>query len=320
MSTAWERMGRGRGLVRVAGACAALALLMAAAPGPGGGAGPSDGSGPVGTGPGAPTREMSREEARRRLDAFLAEMDEIQSRTREAIAKLDAGAPLPEVMGAFPRVQRFLAAGERGGERFGEGLMGERGLREGPRDGEAEGPGFRRGRAPVEMTDEQVKAMRGFIDANVPMLADRLARAEQISPGASERLLRRMAPRLMQLRELQAEEPAFAEASLREFVAGLDVLEATRGYRMVRGGEDAAAAEGARARLEGALQAHFDARLAVQELEIARSEARLAAGREELSRLRERRAALIAEKVGEIERGEHLWGPGVGAGGGPGGP
>ena len=220
--------------------------------------------------------DIAREALRTALVRRLAGLNELEASLRDAIDALDRGAELDEVRDALPDREQIAAILPR------PDGPGDRG--DGP-------PGRLRDRLrerPDDVSDEQLDRVRAFIAEHIPPLDDRLDRAAERSPRAERRLLRRLAPRLLDTVRLAERDPDAARLRVREMRASFDVVDAMRDASRADAEEARASA---RQSLIGALRRQYEARLAFERRDLDR----------EFERLRERERTL-QRRADEIDR------------------
>lgn len=224
--------------------------------------------------------EGSARVPRARLERRLQEARRVVERLEQAIERLDAGERPGEVL-------RDLEPG---------------GNVRPPRD-DAPAGALRGERAPAPVTPEQLRELMAFSREHVPGLARRLAAARESDPGAAERVLTRLAPRLMELRRLRDQEPDLFEIRRRELLAGLALAEAQRKLaEHVRAGAPEEQVNAARADLRAALAEVFDARAAAEVRELHQLRERLAALEAAINARRADRDRALDAQVEEAER------------------
>jgi len=198
--------------------------------------------------------EPGRAELRAALTRQLARIDELESRLRDAVDAIDGGADLDEIREALPdreqiaemfaRPRPGLAAGRDRGDRFRDRFDDD-----------------------DEPSDEQIERVRAFIAEHIPPLDRRLNEAAERSPRAERRLLRWIAPRMMDTVRLAERDPEAAKIRVREMLASLEVVDAMR--KAAR--EEGDGLSEARAELVDALRAQHEARLAFERREVERA-------------------------------------------------
>ncbi len=237
-----------------------------------------------------PRPDLDTQALRERLQRRLEETDRARERLRAAIERLDAGADQGEVARAIGRDiarERLGSRDDRRGDRRG-----------GPRDRRE---GFAPWRSkPEPVSDAELAELRAFAKEHLPRLHERMEMLAERNPQAEAAGFARLAPRLREVMRGFDNGPV-ARARLAEFRAGLDVVDAGRALRsaMRRDANDGELAT-ARADLRSAVEAGYDARLAVAEAEIVELEARVAELRERLASASQSRDADISEKVDEL--------------------
>ncbi|MAY75820.1 MAG: hypothetical protein CMJ31_14100 [Phycisphaerae bacterium] len=235
--------------------------------------------------PAPPTRESIHE----RLRGLLDRLEAAEARTKDAIGLLDAGAPLREVFQALPPEDAA----------FGGGLFrGEGRWREGGHPSDGERRPDRPGREPrpfkADIPEPTAEELRAFMESHMPRMAERLTLAEGDEPGSAERLMKRLTPRLSKLMATMDRDPERGAAEIAEMRTGLEVI------RLAREQRHGAAID--RATIRDALEAHFDARLAIAELDLKQAAAQLERGRAELRERRASRDEHIEHKLEEFDR------------------
>ena len=244
---------------------------------------------------------IPREEIRDRLESKAEQLERLADDMRRAVELLDAGASLREAMGALPPAEEIVDMRLRGLERFDRDAwpLGEAG---GGAGGDMlAGPAID---APDEPTAADLEQLRGFIAEQVPILDAWLSRIAERDPDAEQRMLRRVAPRMLPLAELHEQDPALGTAKLQEVRAQFSVIGATRDVRRAQQRGEDARIDTATQELESTLGEYFDARVAVKRLEIERLEERVSRVEADLAEHLEQREQLIAEKLREITRRE----------------
>ena len=217
-------------------------------------------------------RELSRAALRAELNRQLARIDGLESRLRDAIDAIDEGTDLDEIRAALPDRERLAEMFDRSAPgRDRDGRFRDRSDDE-PTD---------------EPTEEQIERVRAFIAEHIPPLDERLKDAAERSPRAERRLLRWIAPRMMDTVRLAERDPEAAKIRVREMLASLDVVDAMRAA--ARADDDELS--GVRAELIDALRAQHEARLAFDRREVERA----------FERARERERSLERKK-GQIEQ------------------
>lgn len=227
----------------------------------------------------------------------------------------------PERARAYERLERWerlleeqLQAVRRGRELLDEGkspeevrLAAERG-RPAFLDRTAElrrDPGRNRDDAPRQdeppPTPEELDALRAFAREHLPRLDERLRELEGRNEAAAGAMLRRLAPRLRDIRELMESDPEFAQLRISQMQAAMRMAET--GYLLRRRAADGLTPEEIeplRRELRDLLAAHFDERIRTQQMEIDLLSAQLAELQGSLRDQLDRREEIIDEKVEAI--------------------
>lgn len=316
----------------MAGACGAGLLVL-------GGAGPDDP--PAKRTAAEPRRdrqdagpEFDPAVAKARLSRRLEEVEREAARLREAVARLEKGDPVKDVM-TDARTQ--LA--ERFRERVEERRTGERrgpdranrpdnrpgnGAGNGPdtkpgqdadagRDAKSEpkgerdgrpgaGPWTGPGRGPMTAEDRD-HAIRRFRE-NFPELGERYKSMIDADPEGAAQMIHRMSPRFQEAIELRERDPEMFKLKGQELQANIDVMIAIRRLMKTRSGEGGPDADPAHPResaelaaVKDAIAAQFDARMKVQAREIEALAKRLESLRGDHASKIENREMIIQERL-----------------------
>lgn len=220
--------------------------------------------------------------ARRMLTRMIEKVGGLQDRLEVAVQKLDEGVPLSEIR---PMIEEELPP-----MMFGE-FMPDRGERRG-------GP-----RRDFQPSAEELDDIRAMIREKIPSLANRIDTLREADPEQSDRMLTRMAPKLMMLSRLHRDNPAEAELRVQEMAISLEVVTALR----VAGSDDEVTATEGRAQLRAALERQLRTQVELQELEIERLETRLVELRASLEERRGRMEAEVERKAGELLNRAEKW-------------
>lgn len=234
---------------------------------------------------------LDRESIRNRLLRRLNDTKAMLSRLERALERLDAGAPLAEV-------------------------MEQRGL-DGPPMGRPDGPaaGNRRGGprllepqpehrpAPAAPQDPAARAarVREFVRRHLPALAEEFERRG--TPAAGDRLVAWLAPQLPELESARQRDEDLFQARLDEIRAAIEVGRSLRELRLAAA-EPGATPEALRPRLDAireSLGVQFDARLRVQRREIELLMERVEHLRADTDRREADRERFLDERLAEIE-------------------
>lgn len=187
----------------------------------------------------------------------------------------------------------------------------------GPNDNWADGPrGARVGRPegrenpvgrPGEsggVSQEEIVRLRGFVDENLPLLAERLRASERMDPQAAQRMIARIAPRLREAIESRVRSPEVFRIRVAELEQGFQVLELARRTRRIVETEGAESEEAiaAMATFREHATAHYDTQIRLQRAEVAELESRLLELRAEIDRRTSQREAEIDARVEDVLR------------------
>lgn len=233
--------------------------------------------------------EVDPQALRVRLQRTIARSEEMLSRTKAALEKLDAGATASEVLnelriGASDRGQRDPARSQR---------MGDAGQRP---EGDANRDETKQ--------DEEREQMHAFLQTEFPSLWKNLAPILEQDPRSADRLLGRMAPQIREILFLQEDQPDLAVLKIAQMHAGLDFVEAARNYRVVISNPkstDSAKAD-AREKLAKYAAERFDVELRAKQHEVDRLEARLTELRASVEQVEAARDQEITQMVSAAER------------------
>lgn len=201
----------------------------------------------------------------------------------------------------------------RGGER--EGPRGDRdgggrfreGGKVGPRDepGRAGPRGGREGGAMGPVSDAEREELMGLVRRHAPLHLGRVERLRESNPAAADRLLKMMAPRLVEAEEVQTRDPELYNLRVEEVRTGIRVLDGVRDYReaLKLAETDPTRAEKvskAEAEMRSRLDAAMTVRLKLQERDVVGLEQRLAKLREEVAKKQSGRSEAIEEAMKAI--------------------
>jgi hypothetical protein len=173
-----------------------------------------------------------------------------------ALAQLDAGESPREVM-------HFLRTPNSRQEMRMANRMhsGSRGM---------EDPGLKDQTPPPMLSKHELQRVRSFIAENLQQIDSQLRKIEAISPEGTEKLLRRLAPKVLDILHLQEGNPTLSTLKLDELKAGLAYVDASRKYRSLLKSEssDQAALNQAEEVVRVAASARFDAQVQIKQFEI----------------------------------------------------
>ncbi|MBX3358783.1 MAG: hypothetical protein KF745_10165 [Phycisphaeraceae bacterium] len=278
-----------------AGAVASLGAAGDQPPPHGGGAEPPRG-GPDGPREPGPRRRLSNRfpddpaSAKAMLERWISDMEKRRSVFEEAVKRLDSGESLDEVRvfvrEASPPLPWTLVAGlNRGGD---DGAGAE----------EPRGPG-RRGGAPEVATPEERAVILLLLAARDPGARDRLLELEQKDPTEAVRSLSESKGRLAWLFELRRTDKEMFEYRVKELEADFKARSVLRAIVAAeRSGESSRASTASlMAELRSIVAVRQSARLALQTLELARIEDRVAKIRESIKDHAENHERILNEEV-----------------------
>ncbi len=234
-------------------------------------------------------RSVVRERLTRRLDETRERISRYQSHEQglvDAIERLDAGeSPQAISDDMLNRVQGQMRP-ERGG--LNESRDGD--MRDSPR---------RRGPLPP-LDAESRERVLSMLRVQSPELHKEVS---SISKSGSteqvDRMIRRLAPKIEEIRRAQDSDPELANLLIFELHANLNLTILSRDHRQVLSSEprDEVAIAQSQAKISEALRISFDAHLALKEHEVAQLETRLADLREEIERRRGMRDEFIDRQI-----------------------
>ncbi len=244
--------------------------------------------------PDEPVAEQ-REALRERLETELARIERREQDLRDALARLDDGAALGDVIGELDR------AGERGGDGATHRWSGERSFDDRRRErGPFDRPAGSRPDRPRDdgpITAEEREVILAFLAAERPEVHERVARMRRERPEEFERFLERHGPRLREvMREMQEHPERFR---LKKRIGGLEV-EARVAARVSLAAEDEQIAAQARARLRSIVEEQFSLRLELAEVELRETLEAVESRREEMARIEAARDSMIERRIEEI--------------------
>ncbi|MFZ2873100.1 MAG: hypothetical protein WAZ94_01310 [Phycisphaerales bacterium] len=263
---------------------------------------------------GQPREGQPREAATARLLRRLEEAQRQQARLAEAIKRLEAGAPVDEVM-------RELDAGRPGPDergprpwRDGAGMdqrIPERSDRsdrfDRPGRGDRPGPPGM-GRSPEGQAAPDAEEVRAFVQQSFPEIWRRFEDLRKASPETAERHLGRFLPKVREAMALRESDPAMFEMRVEEIRGGIDAMVCIREYREALSLPEGDATRSERlAKSEGDLRRvlgeQFDLRLKLQEHELRMLSAHVDSLRKEIEEKRGERDAAVSDMFNRISRG-----------------
>ncbi|MFK7759372.1 MAG: hypothetical protein AB8C13_05435 [Phycisphaerales bacterium] len=210
---------------------------------------------------GQPDRQQSQPteaELRERLEQTLVFAQRIVEKHEEAIAQLEAGVDPKDVMRSLrtPEVRRA----DRKVSRQHQDQTADANPR-------AMNAGFS---PPPQPSKKDLKRVRAFIADHLLDVDAQLKRVEEISPESTDKLIARLAPKIMEIITLEEHSTEMASLKLDELKAGLWYVEAARQLRgLVRtGSQDKDAIEQAEDMVRKAATARFEAQVHIKQYEI----------------------------------------------------
>lgn len=260
-------------------------------------------------------QQIGPERFRERLAGLLEQLDGSAEHLRAAIATLDEGGTIEEVveqLGGPLRVRRMAEMWGQWG-RTGDGPMGDRpGIGRGgvggpPGGGQFDGSPEDQPWLGREATPEEVLE---FLHENAPALGDRIAQLGDEDSPRAEAMLMRIAPRVSEVLAAREHDPELADLLTRDFGLGMRFVEAAGRYSRARlSGDDEAVTE-TRAALRELAGQQVDLRLARREHELKMLVRRLEAMQGEIDQQRADRETLIDQMVEQAGQRGFRGGPG----------
>ncbi|MDX2147174.1 MAG: hypothetical protein SFZ23_06590 [Planctomycetota bacterium] len=247
----------------------------------------------------------SRPRAKEFIERRLRRVEELRSAYSRALERLDQGKALQEI---FPDLREIE---QRTMTELGRRVMRDAQSTEGgtPRDRLAE----RARQRLAESSDDADEAIRpgtpeqrtrslAFLKNNMPMLWQKLSVWRERETEAVDRLLDRVAPRVRQLEQDQKRDPKIFELRMQDLRSTLLLMETNRqlfeAYREQPRDETKISA--LEKSIEGLAGAVFDARVMVQEQELAQLTKRVDELRRELTISRESRERMVARHTRDM--------------------
>ncbi|CAG1009554.1 hypothetical protein PHYC_03717 [Phycisphaerales bacterium] len=249
-------------------------------------------------------REMDPEALKARLERRLAENQRMETVIKQAIEKLDKGEPLGDLLRDLEPAGRF-GRGEQGnrpegGRRPDFDPEGPRGPRE-----RGDGEGFGPMQAGQPLPEGERERVMEFLRGNLPLIAEKFAKLQDVDPDGADRMLARLVPRLREAQRVRKSDPVLANLRLEELKAGISVIEAVRDVR--RAQDLPAGAEGKESKLAEAtrelrekLVAQSETRMQLQEHEIESLTERIENLRKELEQKKAHRDGAVDEMLQKI--------------------
>ncbi len=276
-------------------------------------------------------RELDGAALRERLVRQRQDLVRAQTLMDEAIARLDKGEPIADLLRELAALRMGPRGGGPGGRREGgagregpggDDRMGEEprdGFRDGPRDGPREQ--LREGRPdggddllmdirPGDtLSDAQRERIMGFLKENAPRFAAKIEDLQNVDPKTADRLFVRMAPRIREAMAVRRRDPELFELRLDEIRGGFAVIEAVKAYRDAKSspenGREARVAQ-AEAAAREALIAQFEQRRALEAHEITTMGTRLEERRRDFDSRGTERDAIIERLITRLRENKPL--------------
>lgn len=157
---------------------------------------------------------------------------------------------------------------------------------------------------PPMITDSDLDRVRAFIAQHLPEIDSKLKSVEQLSPDATKRLVHRLAPKVLEIEMLNAEDPTMGSLKLDELKAGLTYIDASNHYRgLLRAGvNDEERISNAEERVRKAASARFDAQVQIKQYEIHMLNKRIMQLHEALEELNAQRESQVEAQVQAARR------------------
>jgi len=201
---------------------------------------------------------INAENLRKRLLHTLEFAKRIVEKHEEALAQLDAGDDPRQVMRALRTPELRRAMRDTGRMKASSTTIGAR------------QPAPQIQNLPPELSKRELKKVRAFIAEHLKDVDAQLAIVEKMTPEAIDRLLGRLAPKILDIIQLNESNPVMAELKLDELKAGLHYVEAARQYRglLRSGSNDQDALDQAEQQVRDAASDRFDAQVQIKQYEI----------------------------------------------------
>ena len=149
-----------------------------------------------------------------------------------------------------------------------------------------------------EHLDEVIAVVRE-ID---PQVAERIENAKEDRPGAKLMMIRRSFPQVFDLVKLREDDPAMYELRVEDVRMHKQAGQLARQYHQAKRDEDDRAADDFEDELEELVEAHFDVRQEIRELELERLEQRVEALKEALDDRKRDKNDLIDDRLEKMLR------------------
>ncbi|MBL4809579.1 MAG: hypothetical protein JKY43_05930 [Phycisphaerales bacterium] len=205
-----------------------------------------------------PNTPLSPDALRKRLLHTLNFAKRIVEKHEAALAQLDAGDNPRQVM-------RELRTSENR-----KTMRNTQRLNAYPMDQTQENPDDPRTPPSPTITPEDIIQVREFVEKNLPTIDAHLKQIESLSPKATDPLVARLAPKVLEILHLRDQNSAMSSLKLDELKAGLAYTNASRRYRVLlkSASTDTDALTQAEQQVRNAASARFDAQVHIKQYEI----------------------------------------------------
>lgn len=257
----------------------------------------------------APPRGGDPERAKKWVEHMLKETHRREERLKEALQRLEKGDAPGQILREFAAERATSAGGPEHGKPEGRPPRGDGSPGDAPdmpgRDagppagGPSGGPG---GRSSPSDKEE----IREFVKQNMPGLAKRLEERDRGGPEGRDRVMERLAPRIMDAIAAKRRDPELFEVRVKEIQAGLNVFDGIRALREASRGEESpersAKIDRVTKQLRESLASAVEARDAVRAREIDLLAKRLEKMRADLDRDQSEREKKVDEELARIQK------------------
>lgn len=138
--------------------------------------------------------------------------------------------------------------------------------------GQPQGPGdnAHKHSPPQSISKRDLKRVRNFIKENLPDIDSKLQMIEKMSPNSTEKLLARLAPKVIEILRLKEVNPTMSGLKIDELKAGLNYVNATTEYRAIVNAEssDQSQLDEALEVVRKAASDRFDSQVQIKQFEI----------------------------------------------------
>jgi len=157
---------------------------------------------------------------------------------------------------------------------------------------------------PPMPTKDDLIQVRAFIAENLPKIDAHLTQIESLDPNATDQLVARLAPKVLEILHLKNENSALSTLKLDELKAGLDFTNASRQYRMLlkSPSNDPDALAKAEQQVRDAATARFDAQVHIKQFEIHQLTQRIQQLHKALAELNAQRDDQVEAQVQSAQR------------------